>query len=270
MVMDNSSDRLRGIDADPSVAVSDSIKTGVAPLISVVTTCFHHDQYLAECMQSVRASSMPYYDHIVVIDGPDEASVAVAEQEWREDHLGRVQIISHPENRGHATAMNTGIRHTTTEWILKVDADDWIDRYYLEAIMLTAEAHPDANVIFSPAHLFGGRDHLGREIDEVYRYPTFDPAGMADKLMIPGPAAYKRYLWEAVDGFDEALSGCEDWNWAVHAEVAIGLHPIQLDRPLWHYRQHDGPRMSKTVPLEEIKKLQARWRDLLGTKYKEI
>jgi hypothetical protein len=51
----------------------------------------------------------------------------------------------------------------------------------------------------------------------------------------------------------------EDWDLHIRAQLAVGLVPHQLPSPLWHYRQHAGPRAS-AEGMARLGDLRAYWR----------
>ena len=174
-----------------------------APRLSVITACFNHAHYLPECIASVRAQTEAAIEHVIIDDASPDGARGVAESAAARDP--RVRVLVNAENRGLAYSQNRGIEAARADWVLKVDADDTISATYVEKILQAADTKPSVNVIFSPAHLFGARD-------EVYRYPSFDPSRMIDRLMIPGPAAFRKELWSAVGGYDETMRSAEDWD----------------------------------------------------------
>lgn len=225
--------------------------TTPAPLLSVVTACWNHGQYLGECIASVLGQTEANIEHIIIDDAsPDNArEIALAAA----DADPRVRVSYHEQNRGLAASQNFGIRCARAPWVLKVDADDWVSPEYVEKILAVAALKPAVNVIFSPAHVFGN----GK--DSVYRYPQFHPARMIDQFMIPGPAAFRRELWARVGGYDETMRSAEDWDFYIRAQLAVGLTPHQLATPLWHYRQHDGQRAS-AEGMRRVAELKEYWR----------
>lgn len=225
-----------------------------SPLISIVTACYDCARYLPECLASVQAQTTEYFEHVVVLDGCHDESVAIAERAALADTRVRIRPFLHFENRGIAAAYNTAIALARCDWLLKLDADDTFEPTYVAEILRAIAADGERNVVFSWCHLFG-------DVDEVYRYPAFDPARMADVFMIPGPAAMHRELWGTVGGFRK-LPCAEDWDLYVRAECAIGLRPYQIPAALWNYRQHGGPRLTKQGQAH-LPALQAEWRELL-------
>ena len=225
----------------------------VMPKLSVITACYNHGQYLGECIDSVLAQTEQDIEHIIVIDGATDNSLDVAVQYEEKDE--RVCVWRNTKNKGLAASQNIGIQAATSPWVLKVDADDKIDARYVEHILRAADADPSRNVIFAPAHHFGDRSH-------VFTYPPFDPVKMVDTFMIPGPAGFRKSLWEAVGGYDETMKSAEDWDFYIRAQLAVGLVPHQIREPAdlyWWYRVHNGPRASASG-MSRVAQLKRYWK----------
>jgi glycosyltransferase involved in cell wall biosynthesis len=220
------------------------------PKLSIITACYNHGQYLAECISSVRGQTEPDIEHIVVIDAATDNSEDVALSAM--GFVPNLRVWINKENRGLAASQNIGIHYAESPWVLKVDADDKIAPTYVEEILAAADADPSRNVIFSPCQHFGART-------DVFRYPSFDPARMIDTFMIPGPAAFQKVLWAAVGGYDETMRSAEDWDFYIRAQIAVGLTPHQLPAPRWFYRMHAGPRAS-AEGMAKLPELQRYWR----------
>lgn len=222
------------------------------PKLSVVTACYNHGTYLQESAESVLASTEWDIELIIVVDGATDDSMYVAQSLHTRDT--RVRVIDNQQNRGLAFSQNVGISAARSPWVLKVDADDKIDARYIASILRAADADPRRNVIFAPAKHFGTRS-------DEWVYPPFNPRKMIDEFLIPGPAAFKRELWEAVGGYDETMRSAEDWDLYIRAQLAVGLVPHQIREPglFWWYRVHNGPRAS-AEGLAKVKQLQEYWR----------
>lgn len=221
--------------------------------LAVITTAYGHAQYLPECLGSVADQTVPCL-HVVVDDASPDGSWPII-QDYVMGAPERRVGIRLTQNKGLAAAFHAGVEALPpgVDWILKCDADDRMDARYVEAILAAVDEDPARNVIFAPCQ------HFGQRSDPFY-YPRYDPARMAHDFMIPGPAAYRRTLWDAVGGYDVTMRSAEDWDFYVRAERAVGLHPYQLPTPglFWYYRMHDGQRAS-TEGIRRIQYLRAYW-----------
>jgi glycosyltransferase involved in cell wall biosynthesis len=224
--------------------------------VGIVTTVYNHAKFLPECLESVAAQTDHRYFHVVVVDASPDNAAEIAEWYASDAPMRRAAVLL-TENRGLAGAFHAGVNALPDDcdWILKVDADDKIDERYVAEILRAAAADPRRNVIFAPAKHFGARR-------DVFVYPEpYDPARMIDVFYIPGPAGYRRSLWDAVGGYDLTMRSAEDWDFYIRAERAVGLVPYQIrvDGLYWWYRMHDGHRAS-SEGMKLLPRLQQYWR----------
>ena len=78
---------------------------------------------------------------VVVDNGSSDGTVEVVR-----DTFPDVRIVE-SENRGLSAAWNTGIRATTAEYVLLLNADAWLVDDALDALVAAADRHPRAAVI---------------------------------------------------------------------------------------------------------------------------
>jgi glycosyltransferase involved in cell wall biosynthesis len=196
--------------------------------IAVVTTTYNMEGTLGDALASVREQTRPPTLHVIVDDGSQDDTPAIVDH-YRAGVEYPVFVIRWTVNRGHAAALNAGIRLTRmkADWYVKLDADDTLVPRALERIGNNAEK--DCNVIYAPFQTFG-------DFSFVHEFPPFNPETLTEEPQIPGPSAFAASLWDAVGGFDETMRYGEDWDFWIRAERAVGLKPAYLLSPLWNYR----------------------------------
>lgn len=93
------------------------------PKVTIITTVYNKEELIHKCINSVLNQNLKDFEYILVDDeSPDkcpEICDAYAEQD------NRVRVI-HRKNGGHALAYNTGIIQAKGEYIMLVDADDYL------------------------------------------------------------------------------------------------------------------------------------------------
>jgi glycosyltransferase involved in cell wall biosynthesis len=224
-----------------------------SPRLGIVTTVYNHAQYLPESLGSVASQTDARYVHVVVDDASPDGAWPIIEA-YAADQTHRVALRL-TENRGLAAAFHAGVDllPPSVEWILKVDADDKIDERYVEEILRAAKEDSHRNVIFAPCQHFGSRS-------DPYYYGQYKPDRVGIDFMVPGPAAYRRSLWDAVGGYDVTMRSAEDWDFYVRCERAVGLVPYEIATPglFWYYRAHAGTRAS-SHGMARMRYLRAYW-----------
>lgn len=96
----------------------------VVPKISVIIPVFNADKYLHQCVQSILSQTMDNLEVILVNDGSTDNSKDICDTFVELD--ARVTAL-HIKNQGVSNARNTGIDVARGEFIMFLDADDWID-----------------------------------------------------------------------------------------------------------------------------------------------
>jgi glycosyltransferase involved in cell wall biosynthesis len=200
--------------------------------IAVVVPVHNGARYLAEALRSVRAQTRPAAEVIVVDDGSDDASGAVAEQ-------GGARCIRQ-ENAGPGAARNRGLAAASCELVAFLDADDLFEPSKLAQQAAVLEADPRVPAVCSDARILGGpRD--GRRKNER---PVPSRLGLLDLLagnpVVASSVLARREAVLAAGGFDEdrALIATEDYDLWLRL---VELGPIHyVDEPLVAYRVHGG------------------------------
>lgn len=100
------------------------------PFVSVVVVCWNAADVLGRCLERLLAQDYANREIVVVDDGSDDDTLAVAE---RASARGPLTLVRSDGNRGCPAARNLGLRHAGGEIVAFVDADgfaapDWLTR----------------------------------------------------------------------------------------------------------------------------------------------
>ncbi|AXJ14013.1 glycosyltransferase family 2 protein [Streptococcus pluranimalium] len=93
--------------------------------ISVIICVYNGEKHLAQAIESVLNQEYSHLEVILVNDGSKDGTGAICEQFKNQDK--RVRVIHKPVNEGLGAGRNTGIAMATSDYIVFLDADDWID-----------------------------------------------------------------------------------------------------------------------------------------------
>ena len=91
--------------------------------ISVIVPVYKAEPFLHRCVESILSQTYTELDVVLVDDGSPDGCPALCDAYAAED--SRVQVV-HKANGGLSSARNAGLRAAKGDWIMFVDADDWV------------------------------------------------------------------------------------------------------------------------------------------------
>jgi peptidoglycan/xylan/chitin deacetylase (PgdA/CDA1 family)/SAM-dependent methyltransferase len=207
------------------------------PLVTFVMPLYNKAETVADAVASVQRQSMPRWRVIIVDDESSDDSLRVARGLARDDD--RITVLAKPHS-GASGARNLAIAAAQTEWLMFLDADDWIADNALELLLRTASDRPEAGCIFSAWRTFPA---TGEPFGEEF---VFDPSERSFFSAISTGCGFPLHSAivrtesvREVGGFDVDLITCEDWDlWLRLARSGV----VFQSRPgeLAFYRTHAG------------------------------
>ena len=99
------------------------------PQISVIVPIYKAEEHLRQCIDSILAQTFTGFELILVNDGSPDNCGAICDEYALKDE--RIKVI-HKQNGGVSSARNAGINVATGKWITFIDADDYIERNFLD------------------------------------------------------------------------------------------------------------------------------------------
>ena len=101
-------------------------------MISVIVPVYNVEEYLEECLESIRKQTYQNIEVILVNDGSTDGSKAICEHFCQTDK--RFRLINQ-KNQGLSVARNRGVKESVGQFIMFVDSDDVINTNVLEVLL---------------------------------------------------------------------------------------------------------------------------------------
>ena len=103
------------------------------PIISVVITAYNVEKYIGRCLRSAINQTFPRQNYeIIVVDDSSKDRTKYGLELFKDE----VRIIRHSERLGVAASVNTGIRASRGQFVVRIDADDYVHTEYLNILSL--------------------------------------------------------------------------------------------------------------------------------------
>lgn len=194
-------------------------------LISVIITNYNYGRFLARAIRSCLQQSLDnnQYEIIVVDDSSTDHSRSII------DNFGDdVRPIFNEKQMGIGYCSNIGIKHSKGIYVMRVDADDYINFKTLEIFLKFLNENP--------TYAFAYCDHILVNEDEGREDRVF----MKDEETLLHHGAgimFKKSSIEAVGLYDEEMMNCEDMV-LLKTLMLHNYKGIYVQLPLYRYLRH--------------------------------
>ena len=190
--------------------------------ISIIITNYNYSKYLNRSIRSafVQNYHVEKYEIIVVDDSSSDWS-----REIIGSYGGLIKAIYLDRNVGLAAARNRGIESAKGQYILFLDADDYLNRdiIYIESMFLDLNPEWDA-VAFDYFLIDDNEEIVGRN--------------SCHEIPIACGIMFRKEKLVEIGMYDESFKMHEDKDLQIRFSKKFNLHYVEL--PLYRYRQHDS------------------------------
>ena len=191
-------------------------------LVSVVIPCYNTHQYLTQTIESVRHQTYAPIEIILVDDGSTDRETLSVLAGLSSD----VRVIRQ-DNKGLPAARNTGIAAANGEFILPLDADDWLDETAVNEMHRAMLSADNVVAAYCDMQMHGNLTGVLKKNYNFFEQLFFN--------QLPYCLLFRRRDWVEVGGYDEAMrKGYEDWDFNIRLAQFGLIH--RVERPLFNYR----------------------------------
>jgi glycosyltransferase involved in cell wall biosynthesis len=209
-----------------------------SPIVSILTTVYNREKYIAACIDSVLASSYQNWELIIVDDVSSDASVAIARAYEQKD--ARIKVYVNEKNLGDYPNRNKAASYAKGKYLKYLDADDIIYPHGLEIMVHTMEQFPEAALGISQ-----------KVAEDIKPYPfvmqpkeTFTREFLMRGVLGLGPTGtiIRRDVFETLGGFTGTryIGDTEMWY-----KIALTYPVVKMQDELIFWRQHDDQEITK-------------------------
>ena len=207
------------------------------PTVSVIIPCYNQGQFIKKAVDSVLSQSFKDVEIIVIDDDSTDNTREVVRS------YPDVGYVYQP-NRGLSSARNTGVQFSKGEYLVFLDADDWLFDDALRTNVNILDRSKNLAFV-SGAHLkIAGKKvfEIGKTRVMKNHYQHFlvhNYVGMIATVM------FRRWVFDHFN-FDTRLKACEDYD--LYLRVARHFPVKHHTRIIANYFFHSN-NMSRNIPL---------------------
>jgi glycosyltransferase involved in cell wall biosynthesis len=206
-------------------------------MISVIITTYNYQNYIERAIRSAldQSLSRSEYEVIVVNDASTDHTKQILEN-YTED----IRIINLEKNVGLAAARNIGIKKARGQFVVFLDADDYIHHHML----LVQKVHLSENDLIDAVSVdYFLVNERGSHMEHV----------SAEKKPIACGIMFRKDLLYDIGFYDESFRAREEEDLRIRFLKKHNIHNIIL--PLYRYRRHSNNLTNDAGKMKKYKKL---------------
>jgi len=200
--------------------------------VSVYIPCNNYGNYISQAIESVVGQSLSDWELIIIDDGSQDNTAAIVST-FIEKYPQKMRLITHEKPLGLQKSANEALDSARGEYIMRLDADDYLDESALFVLSDYLDRHPDVALVY-PNFIY---------VDEYGNYLGIENrkriGSESEVLDLPAHGActlIRKRILKTLGGYDEAFDrqdGYELW-----LKVVNNYQVANVTTPLFFYRQH--------------------------------
>lgn len=199
----------------------------ITHLVSIIIPYFNAAQFIEECVNSILNQSYSNIEIIIVDDGSVDNGL---EKISLIPHL----TIIHQKNAGACVARNRGLENARGEFVKFLDADDYLEKDCIRLQVEEALKHDNNTIVYGNFTIIS-QNKLKPVNTRIA--PQNQTATLLFSDLLTSTPLHRRYMLEAIGGFDNRFKNGQEWN--LHVRLAgKGYKFVHMDTNVYFYRVH--------------------------------
>lgn len=197
-----------------------SQKSTKKPKVSVIVATHNQERFIGRCLRSLLNQSIPHdeYEIIVIDDGSNDRTPFALEL-----FHDAICILTNPNNIGLAASLNIGINASRSEYIVRVDSDDYVNKNFLNFLYVYLDWNKDVDAVACDYILINDSDEWLQRLD-------------CSEHPIACGVMFRKTCLQDIGLYDETFRCHEDQDLRIRFEKKFKIDKIKL--PLYRYRRH--------------------------------
>jgi len=198
------------------------------PLVTVYITSHNYGNYLKRAIQSVLRQSLKNFELIIIDDGSKDKSKSIINSYKKNKKITTVL----QKNKGLTVTNNLALRLSKGKYIMRLDADDWLDLNALEIMSNILERNAKIGLVFPD---YFEVDRNGNILNLVRRH-DFKKVKLHDQPAHGACTMIRKKCLEKIGGYSEKYDRQDGFY--LWIKFIQKYKVLNTNLPLFYYRKH--------------------------------
>jgi len=202
------------------------------PLVTVYIPCRNYAPFLPSAVQSVIDQLYKNWEMLILDEGSDDDTFVIAKG-FQRQCPERISVIHNSKPVGLQKIANNVLRIANGKYVMRLDADDWLDEGALLLMVAKLESKAEYGLVHSNYYY---TDEQGKILGTERRQKIGNEE--ASRHLPPHGACtmVRTRELKAVGGYSEDVNAQDGWD--LWFKLLYRVKCAHLDAPLFYYRQH--------------------------------
>ena len=105
--------------------------------VTIIIPNYNGKHFMEPCLASLKEQTCQDYKVLVIDNASTDGSL-----EYMKEHYPKIEVIALDKNYGFSKAVNVGIQHSTTPYVILLNNDTTVDPHYVEEMVKAIERSP--------------------------------------------------------------------------------------------------------------------------------
>lgn len=201
----------------------------MSPLISVYITNYNYERFIRQSIESVLQQSFQGFELIIIDDGSSDNSRAIIEE-----YRGHAAVtIIYQQNKGLNITNNVAMRVAKGKYLMRLDADDYLQPHALETMLAPLEEDDALGLIFPDYYYVDAEGHI---TGEERRHDFEKEVSLFDQPAHGACTMIRLSFLKKLGGYNESFT-CQD-GYDLWLKFVLHYSVKNINEPLFYYRRH--------------------------------
>ncbi len=214
-------------------------------MISFVVPTHNYGKYLIKCIDSIFNNDVNLIDDVIIVNdsSSDNTKLIIEKLVKKYDKIKYFEVSF----RSLSKTMNFGIDKTSSKFISKIDADDWLSNDFTN-ILYNELIKKDLDYIYGDLIVHDEKKCTSyiksQKIHKLFK-KIYYPVGSG--------TIFKKKIWEQIGGYNELIYYQDDYDFWLKLNKLFNIRIGYIKSANYNYRKHHL-NMSKNIIQKNITK----------------
>lgn len=216
------------------------------PKVSIYTPTYNCGKYLETAIESVLSQTYQDFELIIIDDGSTDNTELILEK-YKDNP--KIKIIKNKKNFGFVKSAIKAIKLSRGEYIMRLDADDYLDENALMIMTNILDKHPEIGMVYPDYFQINKK---GEIIDYFRKKKLGQDFKLLDLPALGACTMMRKSCYQVIGGYRDDIR-MQD-NYDLWLKFIAKFKPYNINLPLFYYRRHRSNISNRTKKILQTRR----------------